>query len=204
MGAQTKVLQKGKITIPAKIRERLGISEGDYLRLEIVGNKLVLLRGPYKGTCQTRIKKGCSDQSGEETLEDQKMRFVDANVFIYILVKSPREAYETSRQILQRIESGEETITNTAVIQEVVDWLEYNNRKREVKSFITAINSYLTMNKINITWDDMLAALDDMEKHDIDFVDALTLQTMKKNNTKEIYSNDKDFDRIKWIKRIWE
>jgi len=132
------------------------------------------------------------------------MRFVDANVFIYILVKSPREAYETSRQILQRIESGEETITNTAVIQEVVDWLEYNNRKREVKSFITAINSYLTMNKINITWDDMLAALDDMEKHDIDFVDALTLQTMKKNNTKEIYSNDKDFDRIKWIKRIWE
>ena len=132
------------------------------------------------------------------------MRFVDANVFIYILVKSPREAYETSRQILQRIESGEETITNTAVIQEVVDWLEYNNRKREVKSFITAINSYLTMNKINTAWDDMLAALDDMEKHDIDFVDALTLQTMKKNNTKEIYSNDKDFDRIKWIKRIWE
>jgi len=42
MGAQTKVLQKGKITIPAKIRERLGISEGDYLRLEIIGNKLVL------------------------------------------------------------------------------------------------------------------------------------------------------------------
>ena len=125
------------------------------------------------------------------------MRFVDANVFIYILVKSPKEAYETSKQILKRIENGEETLTNTAVIQEVVDWLEYNNRKREVKNFITAINSYLTMNKINTAWDDMLAALDDIEKHDIDFVDALTLQTMKKNNIKEIYSNDTDFDRIK-------
>lgn len=132
------------------------------------------------------------------------MRFVDANVFIYVLVKSPKEAYETSKQILKRIENGEEALTNTAVIQEVVDWLEYNNRKREVKSFITAINSYLTMNKINTAWDDMLTALDDMEKHDIDFVDALTLQTMKKNNIKEIYSNDTDFDRIKWIKRIWE
>jgi len=43
MGAQTKVLQKGKITIPAKIREKLGINEGDYLKLEIVGNKIVLL-----------------------------------------------------------------------------------------------------------------------------------------------------------------
>jgi predicted nucleic acid-binding protein len=36
------------------------------------------------------------------------MRFVDANVFIYVLVKSPKEAYETSKQILQRIENGEE------------------------------------------------------------------------------------------------
>ncbi|MFQ6064330.1 MAG: AbrB/MazE/SpoVT family DNA-binding domain-containing protein [Candidatus Bathyarchaeia archaeon] len=43
MEVQTKVLQKGKITIPAKIRKRLGISEGDYLKLEILGNRLVLL-----------------------------------------------------------------------------------------------------------------------------------------------------------------
>ena len=132
------------------------------------------------------------------------MRFVDANVFIYVLVKSPKESYETSKRILQRIENGEETLTNTAVIQEVVDWLEYNNRKREVKKFITAINSYLTMNKINTAWDDVLAALDDMEKHGVDFVDALILQTMKKNDMEEIYSNDTDFDKIKWIKRIWE
>jgi AbrB family looped-hinge helix DNA binding protein len=42
MGEQTKVLQKGKITIPADIRQKLGISEGDYVKLEIIGNKLVL------------------------------------------------------------------------------------------------------------------------------------------------------------------
>jgi len=132
------------------------------------------------------------------------MRFVDANVFLYVLVKSPKDAYETSKQILQRIENGEETLTSTAVIQEVVDWLEYNNRKQEVKDFITAINSYLTMNKITTPWEDMLAALDDIEKHDIDFVDALTLQIMKGNNTEEIYSNDKDFDKIEWVKRIWK
>jgi len=132
------------------------------------------------------------------------MRFVDANVFIYVLVRSPKESYETSRKILQRIEDGEETLTNTAILQEVVDWLEYNNRRREVKDFITAINSYLAMDKLSTAWDDMLAALDDTEKHHIDFVDALTLQAMKKNNTDEIYSNDTDFDKIKWVKRIWE
>ena len=42
MGEQAKVLQKGKITIPADIRQKLGINEGDYVKLEIIGNKLML------------------------------------------------------------------------------------------------------------------------------------------------------------------
>jgi predicted nucleic acid-binding protein len=132
------------------------------------------------------------------------MRFVDANVFIYVLVKSPEKDYQISQRILRRIENGEETATSLAVIQEVVDWLEYNNRKKEARSFLTAANSYLTMNKLNTTWNDFLTALDDMDEHNIDFVDALTLQTMKKNKINEIYSNDKDFDRVKTIERIWE
>jgi predicted nucleic acid-binding protein len=132
------------------------------------------------------------------------MRFVDANVFIYVLMKSPQKDYETSKRILKRIENGEETATSLAIIQEVVDWLEYNNRKKEVRTFLTAINSYLTMNKLNITWSDLLTALDNTDEHKIDFVDALTLQTMKNNKINEIYSNDKDFDRVKWVKRIWE
>jgi len=132
------------------------------------------------------------------------MRFIDANVFIYVLVKSPEKDYQISQTILRRIENGEETATSLAVIQEVVDWLEYNNRKKEARSFLTAANSYLTMNKLNTTWNDFLTALDDMDEHNIDFVDALTLQTMKKNKINEIYSNDKDFDRVKSIERIWE
>ena len=42
MGEQVKVLQKGKITIPADIRQKLGIDEGDYIKLQIVDNKLIL------------------------------------------------------------------------------------------------------------------------------------------------------------------
>jgi AbrB family looped-hinge helix DNA binding protein len=37
------VLQKGKITIPADIRQKLGISEGDYVTIEIVDGKILLL-----------------------------------------------------------------------------------------------------------------------------------------------------------------
>jgi AbrB family looped-hinge helix DNA binding protein len=42
MGEQAKVLQRGKITIPVDIRQKLGINEGDYIRLEIIGNRLML------------------------------------------------------------------------------------------------------------------------------------------------------------------
>ena len=43
MGEQVKVLQKGKITIPASIRQKLGISEGDCVTLEIIDNRVVIL-----------------------------------------------------------------------------------------------------------------------------------------------------------------
>ena len=132
------------------------------------------------------------------------MRFVDSNVFIYVLVKSPKDDYMTAKRILQRIEEGEETITNTAVIQEIIDWLEYNNKRREIETFLAAINSYITMKKAKISWNEIMEAIGDMKKYDLDLVDALTLQTMKKNDVKEIYTNDKDFDRVKEVKRIWK
>ena len=43
MGEQVKVLQKGKITIPAKIRQKLGINEGDCVTLDIIDNRVVIL-----------------------------------------------------------------------------------------------------------------------------------------------------------------
>ena len=132
------------------------------------------------------------------------MRFVDSNVFIYVLVKSPKDDYIIAKRILQRIEEGEEAVTNTAVIQEIVNWLEYNNRRREIEKLLTAINSYITMKKAEVSWSDMIAAIDDMNKYGLDFVDALTLQTMKRNDINEIYTNDRDFDRVKWVRRVWK
>ncbi len=131
------------------------------------------------------------------------MRFLDANVFIYIFFGSPKTDYEISKAILQRIENGEDAVITLPVIQEVVDWLEYNNRKKEVQGFLTAVNSYVSMEKLSPAWEDFLPALNDVQKCGLDFVDSLTLQQMKKRGICEIYSHDKDFDRIDWVKRIW-
>ncbi|MCX8199481.1 MAG: hypothetical protein N3E36_05590 [Sulfolobales archaeon] len=54
------------------------------------------------------------------------MGFVNANAFIYVLIKSLKEDYLTFRNVLKRIEEGEEAIASTAIVQEVIDWLKYN------------------------------------------------------------------------------
>lgn len=132
------------------------------------------------------------------------MRFLDTNVFIYVIMKSPKKDYEIARDILKRIEKGETAATSVAVIQEVVDFLEYNNRQPEVQSFLTGVNSYLCLEKLALTWDDFLPSMEAMARLRIDFVDALSLRLMKKHKITEIYSCDKDFDRVKLVKRIWE
>ncbi|MCS7119810.1 MAG: type II toxin-antitoxin system VapC family toxin [Nitrososphaerota archaeon] len=132
------------------------------------------------------------------------MRFIDSNVFLYILIGSPQASFETARNILQRIEEGEEAVTSTAIIQEVADWLEYNGRRQELKAFITAVNSYISLQKVTASWEDMISAIDYTDTYGIDYIDALTIQLMKKHNVNEIYSNDKDFDKVEWIKRVWK
>jgi predicted nucleic acid-binding protein len=132
------------------------------------------------------------------------LRFVDANVFLYTLIGSPKRDFDTSRAILKRVEEGEEAMTSLAVIQEVVDWLEYNGRKKEAGVFLAAVNSYTKMKKVSNRWRDFPRASTEAEKESIDFVDALTLAVMRREKIAEVYSNDKDFDRIAGIKRVFE
>jgi predicted nucleic acid-binding protein len=60
------------------------------------------------------------------------------------------------------------------------------------------------MEKAGVSWREVVNALSDMEEYELDFVDALALQTMKGKSVKEIYTNDRDFERVSWVKRVWE
>jgi AbrB family looped-hinge helix DNA binding protein len=41
-----KVTSKGQLTIPKKIRDRLGLHRGDFVRLEVDGDRVVLTKAP--------------------------------------------------------------------------------------------------------------------------------------------------------------
>jgi AbrB family looped-hinge helix DNA binding protein len=73
MGECVKVLQKGEITIPTEIRQKLGIGEGDYIELQIVGNKLVLLP-PNTVTNPTELISGLAEGITIKDSVKQKLR----------------------------------------------------------------------------------------------------------------------------------
>src|SRR6202035_2071759 len=138
-------------------------------------NQQTGLRGDHGRGGRQGGRQSWSQQDEEKAGERFGLRFVDASVFLYTLMGSPRRDYDTSKAILERVEEGEEAMTSLAVIQEVVDWLEYNGRKKEAGVFLAAVNSYTRMKKVSNRWRDFPRASAEAEKEGIDFVDALTL-----------------------------
>ena len=76
LGEHVKVLQKGKITIPADIRQKLGINEGDYVTLKIIGNKVVILP-PNTVPNPTELLSGLA--KGVEIKEPVKQELIKAS-----------------------------------------------------------------------------------------------------------------------------
>ena len=76
MGVQIKVLQKGKITIPIEIRNRLAIKEGDTLTLEVREGRLILLP-PLTVPNPTDLLSGLAEGVAiEEPVKDELRRTV--------------------------------------------------------------------------------------------------------------------------------
>ena len=74
------MLQKGKITIPAEIRERLGIKEGDILTLELSGGRVVLLP-PMTVLNPTKVLDGLVEGvSLKEPIEEELKRAAAAKI----------------------------------------------------------------------------------------------------------------------------
>lgn len=133
------------------------------------------------------------------------MRFVDSNVFVYHLAADPIYG-QTAKNLMEKIEAGEKSATSTLVIAQVCSYLKWKGRQNVLPLFLSFLKGLITLQKI--------------ETHMLDFEEARSIQSqlnlpwsmwddmviaaqMRRLNLKEIYSNDSDFDKIPWIKRIF-
>jgi predicted nucleic acid-binding protein len=134
------------------------------------------------------------------------MRFVDTNIFLRYLTRDDPVKAEACKELLKRIDRGEEdAFTIEAAIVEVMFVLlsprNYNMAREEVASRVTAL---LSIRNLEIAARaELLRACDLFARYPrLDLADALAVAYMERASVSEVVSYDRDFDMIPGIVRI--
>ena len=131
------------------------------------------------------------------------MRFLDTNIFIRYLTDDDPVKADACEKIFKKAVSKEETFfTTELVIAEIVWVLEsfYILPKKEIQDKVEKILN--TPNLICPHKDLILSALILYGEKNIDYIDACNAVILKEQGIEELYSYDKHYDRIDWLKRL--
>lgn len=128
------------------------------------------------------------------------MKIIDTNIIIRFLLKDHPTQSKSTKKLLEN--SPEDLLLPDMVIAEII-WLLTSYYKLSKRDIIEKIQDILTLEKIQANKDLIYKALMFYQTYNIDFIDAyLAAYCNEKKNIKGIYSFDKDFDKIKDIKRF--
>ena len=131
------------------------------------------------------------------------MRFVDTNVFLRFLVNDNPATADAGEALFRKAIAGEEELlTSEMVIAEIIWVLEsyYELNRSDIRESVEKILNTKNLNCPNA--EIIISALSFYVEKDIDYIDAYNVFAMKRDKINEIYSYDKHFDRVSWIKRI--
>jgi len=138
------------------------------------------------------------------------LRFVDASVFVHAYFRPKRELKphevkirESAKEIVRRINDGEEVSITVVQIAEIANLLE---SYLPVKEALKAVEFLLLAGNVkvyDVTKKDCLKALEITREKDVELSDAIAYVIMKRNGVEEIYSFDSDFDRL-YVRRTTE
>jgi predicted nucleic acid-binding protein len=132
------------------------------------------------------------------------MRFVDTNVFVYVITAHPAFG-PAARRILERIEAGEEALTSTLVLCEVAWVLEAMGRQGDINPTIEKILSYESLRVADFGAEDLVMGSVNLTNYRIDFNDGVNLAVMERNGVKEVYSNDeRHIGRVDSLRLVFE
>jgi predicted nucleic acid-binding protein len=133
------------------------------------------------------------------------VRFLDTNILLRYLTRDDEAKAQKALALLQRVESGEERVeTSLIVIFEVVFTLErfYKVPRERIHSLITPI---IALRGLRLAGRSLIErSLDryvQVGRH-VSFADIYNAQYAQSHGIEEIYSWDRDFDRIEGISRV--
>jgi uncharacterized protein len=127
--------------------------------------------------------------------------YLDANFFILCNFDTGSRG-ESARKIQREIVEKERAFTSSLALDEVMWVLIKNGKKSVIRETIEDIFATQNLSVLEVSGSVALDALDGIEDYDLKPRDAFHVAIMKSNKISEIVSDDKDFDRVKGIKRI--
>ena len=133
-------------------------------------------------------------------------RFIDANIFVYLLSADPRY----SRRALAILEDAErgvyEAYTSTLVVSQVLAHLERRKRREAMEKFLEYLEEGPVF-VIDTRFEDFMRAAELSAEHGLPlhrlWDDLVIAAQMERLGIREIYSNDSDFDRIPGVVRLF-
>ena len=138
------------------------------------------------------------------------MRFLDANIFVYAYYKPRRELSQKAREmkegakdILMRINEGKEMVVTTVVhLSEMSNILKRGMTLSDLTEVILGLFMMENVVVKSVSRDLYFSATELGRDLELGPNDALAVEVMRKNEIKEIYSFDTDFDNIQGIIRL--
>ncbi len=133
-------------------------------------------------------------------------RFIDSNVFVYVLSNDPRYAMR-ALSILEDAENGVyDAYTSTLIVSQVLAHLERRRRREAMVRFLEYLDEgYIDV--VETVYEDYRFSRLIAEEYKLDYYklwdDLVIASQMKRLGISEIYSNDRDFDKIPWVKRMF-
>jgi len=137
------------------------------------------------------------------------LRFVDACVFVHAFLKPRRrlkphevDIKEAAKAVVRRINEGEEvglTVVQLAEIANILERYMPLEKALQVEKFLLYapnVEVYGVDRRICVE------ALKVAEERGVGLSDAIAYVVMLQNNVKEIYSFDRDFDRLEGVERV--
>ena len=129
------------------------------------------------------------------------MIYLDANFFLFSNFDQTSRG-ENARRLQEKIVSGEKAMTCVLTLDEVMWVIVKNDRRGVLRETIEDIYAMPNLTIKDVSQSLPLDALALMEQFELKPRDALHVAAMKSSGLNEIASDDKDFDRVKGIKRI--
>lgn len=139
------------------------------------------------------------------------MRFVDATVFIHAYIRPKRllkphekRIKENAKSIVRRINEGERVLITAVHLGETANILEDFLPIGEAIKLESSILAMDNVEVMDVSRELYMGAVPVALDNGLGLNDSLASVAMEKKGVSEIYSFDKDFDRLGNLKRITE